>query len=57
MAKIKKNISISEIALNIAKEDSVRIIGYENVSGYLEQLVREKRTEINILNNIKNETT
>ena len=53
MAKIKKNISISEIALNIAKEDSVRIIGYENVSGYLEQLVREKRTEINILNNIK----
>ena len=57
MAKIKKNISISEIALNIAKEDSVRIIGSENVSGYLEQLVREKRTEINILNNIKNETT
>jgi uncharacterized ParB-like nuclease family protein len=46
MAKTKKvTVSITEETEKIAQEDSVDVLGSENVSGYISYLIKKARKE------------
>ena len=46
MAKTKKvTVSMTEETEKIAQKDSIEILGYKNVSGYISYLIKKARKE------------